>query len=433
MAGTKPKIFISHSCKDLREIGAGERLDQLKYARRVRDEVLDRLRDACEILLDGEGLEPGDPWRAKLHRWLGSCDGALILLDRESIKSKWVLKEATILTWRKSLRNNVLIVPAFLGDLASGDLTSSAFGPLQLSESQPARLADKTLSDANATALAGLIADKFLSFALREQALPDDMSRWIRHVAAQFTREDADSAEMDEARRVLCVTDEDWHYFPDREITFAHQLLHVDLDLAYKALDLLRLRLDKERFGKLVALIRPTWVTAAAAQLLLQRAPGGGTPPAGAEAGMVFALNTKSDKTAHDYIARAHCGQFPMARVLKPPLEVGEGQEAEAIALLRNALVLQLRLDEHEDHLLPLRLKADRFFAVLKPTPEQLPLLPAVCGKFPLGFLVLAGHDFEIAPAEGASVLHVRPAITSDVENNARVAQARLDDLLLSS
>ena len=59
------KCFNSHSSKS-------------SFASKVRDGVYAALtQKRFEVLLDKERLEPGDRWRAKLHRWLATCDAAV--------------------------------------------------------------------------------------------------------------------------------------------------------------------------------------------------------------------------------------------------------------------------------------------------------------------------------------------------------------------
>ena len=96
-------IFISHSCKDLEKVEEHDpRKPALRFARQVREAFVKAVGNTHETLLDVEHLKGGDDWCAKLHEWLGSCDGAVILINAESANSDWIKKEATILTWRQS-------------------------------------------------------------------------------------------------------------------------------------------------------------------------------------------------------------------------------------------------------------------------------------------------------------------------------------------
>ncbi|MCW5616673.1 MAG: toll/interleukin-1 receptor domain-containing protein, partial [Rhodocyclaceae bacterium] len=144
---TRARIFISHSCKDVEiaddvpfEDEADPRKQRLKYARHIRDEVERLLGDDFEVLLDRKLLDPGDRWPIKLLRWLGDCDGAVLLLSEDAIESKWVLQEATVLTWRRHLRPDFRLIPVRLGALTDEALAAAGFGPLQISDIQAARV-----------------------------------------------------------------------------------------------------------------------------------------------------------------------------------------------------------------------------------------------------------------------------------------------------
>jgi hypothetical protein len=55
-----------------------------------------------KLVVDFDDLVEGDPWPDQLHEWLARCHAGLILLTPAAVKSAWVLKEATILSWRHS-------------------------------------------------------------------------------------------------------------------------------------------------------------------------------------------------------------------------------------------------------------------------------------------------------------------------------------------
>jgi hypothetical protein len=82
-----PQIFINHSAKD-------------SFAKQVRDGVAKKLSEmkGFDVLLDQDRINPGEAWRAKLYRWLGSCHGAVILFSRDALQSDWVRTETNILT-----------------------------------------------------------------------------------------------------------------------------------------------------------------------------------------------------------------------------------------------------------------------------------------------------------------------------------------------
>ena len=57
----------------------------------------------CEPLVDYTELGPGVGVASSLHEMMAECQAAVVLLTEHAVKSAWVLKEATILAWRRSL------------------------------------------------------------------------------------------------------------------------------------------------------------------------------------------------------------------------------------------------------------------------------------------------------------------------------------------
>jgi len=115
---------------------------------------------APEVLLDRDRLGAGDRWRDVLHEWLAGCDAAVLLLSARALASPWVLKEATVLAWRKAMDPGFPLYPVLLGGLASDALAANGFSPLCLRDLQAIRppLADpqqpEALDSASALAIA---------------------------------------------------------------------------------------------------------------------------------------------------------------------------------------------------------------------------------------------------------------------------------------
>src|SRR5688572_20358227 len=135
-------VFISHSCKDnetaplagLSAQQAADRAKRLKFARSVRDQLYAKLNKTkgLEVFLDVRGgLKASDVWRNGLHAALRTCSAGVVLLTPESLESGWVLKEATILSWRVFLGEPVVLVPIVL-DVTPEDLEKRGFGALNL-------------------------------------------------------------------------------------------------------------------------------------------------------------------------------------------------------------------------------------------------------------------------------------------------------------
>lgn len=133
------KLFVSHS----------SRLDDVahKYTRddhnwRLLEDTCHAIRqkygDRVEVLVDKDGLVPGDDWNHQLNLWLAECHVAIILFSKRAIeKSDWVAKEATILSWRAELDESFTLIPvALAGETSPPDLARDFFGTLKIDARQ---------------------------------------------------------------------------------------------------------------------------------------------------------------------------------------------------------------------------------------------------------------------------------------------------------
>jgi hypothetical protein len=118
---TKPLVFISHSAKDA-------------LAQKVLRELHKVLSKDFEVLLDCEELRANDDWRRELHTWMGLCNGAVILLSEDAFcHSDWVLREATILTYRREDEKDFVLIPVLLPDVTPTRLRKKTpFAPLEI-------------------------------------------------------------------------------------------------------------------------------------------------------------------------------------------------------------------------------------------------------------------------------------------------------------
>lgn len=105
-------------------------------------QFLDRLQAALEtpaaggaahqVLLDRSQLEAGDTWQDVLHEMLAECDAAVLLLSPRALTRPWVLKESTVLAYRKALEPRFPLYPVLLGGVSPADLGQQNFSPLCL-------------------------------------------------------------------------------------------------------------------------------------------------------------------------------------------------------------------------------------------------------------------------------------------------------------
>lgn len=330
------KIFISHSCKDLEssqddheDATQLRRMTRLQYARLVRDKIVEGLSQSkpnglgFKVLLDRDRFKPGQEWRAKLHYWLGSCDGAVILLSEDSILSEWVRKEATILSWRKSLRSDFLLIPVFLGDLQPNTLKESGLDSLLLTEIQAARLTPDDVEgggrkveslprekqEIHATRLAQKVLARFEGYLMLKGET--DLDRWIQLVAGKLRM--INPVFLDLALIKYQNDDESWdddpedfesHDFLRKREILAHQLLWSDWERLYEAMKAIRHGISDDNFMELVSIVSCQWVDIQAAQKLFP-----GEYPGHARDGICrrLALNASDHRTAQAYVDRAHC------------------------------------------------------------------------------------------------------------------------------
>jgi hypothetical protein len=333
------EIFISHSAKDAKaddprpdDPHEAAAYDRRAHQRAVRGAIVSALEEALhEVLLDVISLRGGDLWRATIHRWLGSCDGAVLLLDSESVTSDWLWKEAAILTWRASLGSSVRVVPVFLEGFHSSELTQSRLGSLQLGEAQAVREQARETT----TELAARVVAAFGGAgAAVESPL---MEEWLEDVTAAVGM--AGDVYLQRAAVTLDVDEQERANEAELARTISHHLLHVPLRTAIEGLRELRPspRLPAEIFARLVDLVVPGWVDAGAAGNLRQLLYG--DPPVGP-----VILNTSDADTGRDYVLRAHCcRQVDKSDFVDFPGPVGQTPAEDQLEEFELALALRTR------------------------------------------------------------------------------------------
>lgn len=93
-----------------------------------------------QALWDGEEIRTGDEWRQRIHHMLAECHAAVILFSPRALASPWVLKEATVLSWRKTLDPAFQLFPILLPGVTRDDVERGPYGPLDLGALQHATL-----------------------------------------------------------------------------------------------------------------------------------------------------------------------------------------------------------------------------------------------------------------------------------------------------
>jgi hypothetical protein len=125
---TQASVFVSHSSAD----------------RALTEEVCRLLRVPADestwgydVLVDFTEVKPGAIWPRHLHEWMARCHAAVVLLTPDAVASDWVLKEATILTWRMSIDANFRVFIARDRAVVTQQvLDARGFAPLMLGQIQ---------------------------------------------------------------------------------------------------------------------------------------------------------------------------------------------------------------------------------------------------------------------------------------------------------
>lgn len=116
-----PRIFVSHSSLDS------------DLTRQVCDHLaLAPGKPGYDVLVDYTELRPGVDWPRHLHEYMANCHAAVLLLTPNAVASPWVLKEATILTWRRSLDSSFQLFPVCFPGVDDAMIQKEKFGPLML-------------------------------------------------------------------------------------------------------------------------------------------------------------------------------------------------------------------------------------------------------------------------------------------------------------
>ncbi|HEX8704662.1 MAG TPA: TIR domain-containing protein, partial [Myxococcaceae bacterium] len=103
---TKPKVFISHTTRDIRDSTLAHTL-----AAGLRER-------GAEVLIAPDSIPPGYEWKPHLiQRMLKECTHFLVLLSAASSSAEWVLREIELARQRYTASQAPQILPLYLGKL----------------------------------------------------------------------------------------------------------------------------------------------------------------------------------------------------------------------------------------------------------------------------------------------------------------------------
>jgi TIR domain len=389
------KVFISHSCKDkekkppagLTKEAAAARAKRLEVCRNLREELYKKLKadKRFEVFLDVRGLKAGDVWREGLHTALRTCAAGVVLLTPESLESQWVLKEATILSWRAFVKTPPVVLIVFVLDVSPEDIDRRGFGALDLDAIQWIDVANPTqagIKKAVSAAVAALKSriDKPLSEA-KPQPTPEI---WIGELAKRLSgiigpeRTPLENGYLRGMCEELEIPPEDRDRFDqDPLVHIASHVLVADDDQVLRFLDYAGAPDDAQR-KTLKESLAGLWVDATPAS----RLRAGNKP--------VIAIDATEVATVREYLIRAFCTKVPWRRVVTPT-DVTDGSDAQVLAEVRTALDAVVEVDDKAK----LQANIDKngtIYVLLGPASTRPSILDAVTAAYPgVTFLVAAG------------------------------------------
>lgn len=398
------KVFLSHSTKQLASEDDGVRI----RARAIRDRAFDALTAAGhEALLDKRRLAVGDDWYATLHRWLGQCDGAVVIVDPQGLRSDWLRKEAAILTWRRSQVEDFKLVTVLVGDLEPAQLQQA--GLEDLMRYQVINAAPRDIEDA-----VGQVTAAFEGSGPLVDSSP--MASWIHDAATLLGRA---GDRLGPAAECLGVQQADLQAYDDQEVTVAYALLHADASVATNALREL-LGMPGDAFRELVRLVKPVCVELAAGASLRRLVDGSQRRRA--------IVNFPSAGVGRVYLDRARLRRQLRTDGVEIDGVVGEGGEREIEDALRKALLngsaqnkampsrfRDLQSPEQQDRLLAYHFnKPEKFFLLIGRAAHH-GILERLSSEMPKAtFILLPPSEEATACSESMRVPIVEPRLEED-------------------
>jgi hypothetical protein len=389
------KVFISHSCKDnekkppagLSKEQADARAKRLKFARALRDRLDAKLgkNTRFKVFLDVRGgLNPGDVWRNGLHNALRTCAAGVVLLTPESLESRWVLKEATILSWRVFVGDLKVLVPIVLG-VSRADLKEAGFGALELDAIQQIDVESSSAKDLNLAVKKAVTAihEKVVGPSAEDKPLTDT-EFWIERFAGRLRKIIGDQTTRlgSQYLRDMCaaleISAEDKLRFDDDPfINLASNLLVADDGQVIRFL-LKAGEPDKDERVSLKDAVAAMWVDPTPASRL--REPGK----------KVIAIDASKFASVHDYLVRAYCNKVDWTRVVEVN-DANDGTDLAVITEVTTELKRLMKTDKPEI----LKEEVEKYgpiYVLLGPGSTRASVLDSLTASFPpVTFIVAAG------------------------------------------
>lgn len=293
----KPIVFISYSAKGCPPgecAGAGcaqcaRAEGERKFVEKLETDLVD-----FEIQWDRRVLFDGQDWRPKLYTALGTCQAAIILLTESAVTSTYVPLEAMILTWRRLLHPNFVVIPVFFEGFSVDTLRSqtSPYYGIGLEDIQGATrhtYSDETGAvDSIRQGLAAVSA----AGDIKEIAVLDSLGAILQLLPDSI---------LDSAKGYLPQPAFEWDPVIPKWFQLAAAILQRPLSKLIPSLQVVLPEIPPDKKKRLYDLVSPQWVDPRAAipiwQYTLATTP---TQPS-----KVLLINAKEEDTCKCYVRRA--------------------------------------------------------------------------------------------------------------------------------
>jgi hypothetical protein len=360
-----PRLFVSHSSLDTD----------------LTRQVCNRLAPAStkpgyDILVDYTELKPGVDWPRHLHEYMAHCHAAVLLLSRNAAASPWVLKEATILAWRRSLDPSFQLFPVCLTDVDDALLEKQKFGPLLFGLIQKIRSADPEII---ANAIRTQVGQPDVRSPTPFDRLVGRLTNLLSQVGPETLKEIAEK---------MSIQIPAWRPDVDRHTQYvtqiARRVLSEDMG-GFKGvdelIDALSFTPGPDNVKQIFSIIAHYWVDAQAAGRLPQLLTASERRAAALNGARV------SEFTAHAYVRRAH----PLS-LIHTLIPIVGGAPGNLLSHVTQEICTWMRKEgekgSDEEIIADLRGGDQTYYAVL-PGPIDDESLTKILGRFPTVMFIL--------------------------------------------
>jgi len=396
----KPSIFISHSAKD-------------PAARQLLARLYTALDKDFEVLLDRKRLHANNEWRKELNTWIGLCQGAVALLSKDALDSRWVLKETTNLGYRREMDDRFILIPILVPPVDAATLAQGDFAPLELGAIQAATGKVDEIVDEVLETL------KPLKDATEHRAPLRKVERAIGKLLFELSQ--IERAPVLQAANIL-GTRLLWRSDETYAVQLARLLLSADLEQTIQVLQFLADSIpgSGKKLVQVLNLLSPFWVDPDAVSEL----PRMNTRPRRQRA--VKVNGVMYPFTGKNYIRRASVDKEPIVATVTLPAGWQEVSLANKVDLLVDEILRQLQLGFEDDER-PNAAEIERRLRLLEAREPMFVLVPKDFDEDVLSMLrqrldaftfFMLGEDqeFKLLELQDWKILWLKPELTPGMD-----------------